>query len=154
MATGGETQIYRMAFPTKGGPWSCPVEGCPVRAGTRTATRMHFFNRNVRDIVIILEERNLPHPRCPQCDMLVPWRALNGRHHNTAQFAKGAELKRRRMVEAELRESTDRVFEAYGKPLENVANFKYLGRAMTAGDDDWPAVTGNLSKERKSWGRL
>ena len=58
------------------------------------------------------------------------------------------------MVEAELRESTDRVFEAYGKPLENVANFKYLGRAMTAGDDDWPAVTGNLSKERKSWGRL
>ena len=25
---------------------------------------------------------------------------------------------------------------------------------MTAGDDDWPAVAGNLVKARKSWGRL
>ena len=28
-------------------------------------------------------------------------------------------------------------FEAYGAPLENVTAFKYLGRLMTAGDDDW-----------------
>ena len=58
------------------------------------------------------------------------------------------------MAEAELRESTERDFEAYGKPLENVLDLKYLGRVMTAGDDDWPAVAGNLSKARKSWGRL
>ena len=25
---------------------------------------------------------------------------------------------------------------------------------MTAGDDDWPAVAGNLAKARRSWGRL
>ena len=25
---------------------------------------------------------------------------------------------------------------------------------MTAGDEDWPAVVGNLSKARKSWGSL
>ena len=25
---------------------------------------------------------------------------------------------------------------------------------MTEGDDDWPAVAGNLAKARKSWGRL
>ena len=83
-ATGGEPQTYRMAFLTKGGPRSCPVEGCPGQAGTRTAMCMHFCNRHVRDIVIILEEGNLPHPRCSRCEMLVPWRALNGRHHATA----------------------------------------------------------------------
>ena len=54
LATGGEPQKYRMAFPTKGEMQSCPVEGCPGRSGTRTAMRMHFFNRHVRDIVIIL----------------------------------------------------------------------------------------------------
>ena len=59
-ATGGEPQTYRLAFPTKGGLQSCPVEGCLGRAGTRTAMRMHFYNRYVRDIVIILEEGNLP----------------------------------------------------------------------------------------------
>ena len=25
---------------------------------------------------------------------------------------------------------------------------------MTAGDDNWPAVAGNLAKARKSWGRM
>ena len=30
---------------------SNPVEGCPGRAGTRTATRVHLWRRHVRDIV-------------------------------------------------------------------------------------------------------
>ena len=63
-ATGGDPRTYRMAFPTKGGPRSCPVKGCLGRVGTQTVMRMHFCSRHVRDIVIILEEGNLPHPRC------------------------------------------------------------------------------------------
>ena len=39
------------------------------------------------------------------------------------------------MAEAELRDITERAFGAYGKPLETVETFKYLGRVMTAGDD-------------------
>ena len=62
--------------------------------------RMHFCSRHFRYIVIILEEGNLPHPRCSQCDMLVPWPALNGKHHATVMCKKGAERKRRQMVEA------------------------------------------------------
>ena len=46
------------------------------------------------------------------------------------------------------------VFEAYGKQLESVPRFTYMGRVMTAGGDDWPSVAGNLSKARRSWGRL
>ena len=61
-ATGGaEQQTYRMEFP-KGGTKAFPVEGCPGRAGTRTAMRVHFWRRHVRDTVIILEEGNLPTP--------------------------------------------------------------------------------------------
>ena len=89
-ATRGDPRTYRMAFLTKRGPRSCPVEGCPGRTGTRTAMRMHLCSRNVRNIVIILEEGNLPHPRCSRCDMLVPWRALNRKHHDTAMCRKGA----------------------------------------------------------------
>ena len=43
-------------------------------------------------------------------------------------------------------------FEVYGKQLKKVLSFKYLGRTLTAGDDDWPAMAGNLGKARKSWG--
>ena len=98
--------------------------------------RVHFSRRHVRDTVIILEEGNLPHPRCEECDMLVPWRSLNGRHKDTEMCRSGAIKKRRRETETEIRESTERAFEAYGGQLEAVDSFKYLGRVMTAGDDD------------------
>ena len=88
------------------------------------------------------------------CDMLVPWRALNTRHKDTAMCRSGAERKRRRLTEAEIRESTEMAFEAYGEQLQLVPRFTYLGRVMTAGDEDWPAVAGNIKKARRSWGRL
>ena len=45
-------------------------------------------------------------------------------------------------------------FGVYGEQLQTVPIFKYLGRILTEGDNDWSAVAGNLGKERKSWGRL
>ena len=86
--------------------------------------------------------------------MLVPWRTLNGRHPTTAQCARGAEKKRQRLAEEEFRESTERALESYGAPLENVTAFKYLGKVIIKVYDDWPAVLGNLQRERKSWGWL
>ena len=86
--------------------------------------------------------------------MLVPRRALNGRQLDTAQCARGKERKIRRLVEAEKRESSERAFKAYGEPIKNVSDFKYLGRVLTAVDNDCLAVVGNLGKARKSWGRL
>ena len=103
LGTGEEPRTYCMAFPAKGGPRSCPVEGCPGQAATRAAMRVHFLHRHVQDTLVILKEGNPPHPWCPQCDMLFPWRALNGRHLVTAHCARGAERKRRRLVEEELR---------------------------------------------------
>ena len=116
--------------------------------------QVNFLHRNVLDTVVILEEGNLPHPKCPQVDMLVPYHILNGRHPATAQYARGAEQKRRRLSEADLMESTEMSFKDYGAPLKNVTAFKYLGWVMTTGDDDWHAVVGNLQRVRKSWGRL
>ena len=116
--------------------------------------QVHFWRRHVRDIVIILEEGNLPHTRCTNCDMFVSWRSLNGHHKSTEMCRGGADNKRRRMAEAEVRDSAEMAFEVYGKQIQSVPRFKYLGRILTEGNDDWPAVAGNLAKARKSWGRL
>ena len=70
------------------------------------------------------------------------------------QCVKGAERKRRRLAETETRGNLERVFSAYGQPMEAVTDFRYLGRLLSATDDDWPAVAGNIKKARKSWGRL
>ena len=68
--------------------------------------RVHFWRRHVWDIIIILEEGNPPHHRCENCDMFVPWRALNGHHKSTDMCRCGTERKRRRLAEAEIRDST------------------------------------------------
>ena len=38
--------------------------------------------------------------------------------------------------------------------MEAVSEFRYLGRLLTATDDDWTQVTGNIRKAQVSWGRL
>ena len=86
--------------------------------------RVHFMHRHVLDTVVILEDGNLPYPHFPQCDILVPWRTMNRSHPAIAQCARGAEQKRWRLAEEELREIMERAFEAYGDPLGNVTVFK------------------------------
>ena len=116
--------------------------------------QVHFMHRHVHDTVVMLEEVNLPLPWCPQCDLHVSRKALNERHLGTLQCQKGAERKRRRLTETETRKNTERAFHAYGKPTAAVSEFRYLRRLLTATDDDWPAVAGNIRKARMSWGRL
>ena len=137
-----------MAFPTKSGSRHCPVEGYSGQAAMQTAVRMHFWNWHIRYTVVILEEGNLPHPWCPLYNMMMLWRSLKGSHKNTAQYKKGAEWKRRSLVEDEAREETSREFSAYRRTLEMVLSFKYLGRVILVLDDEWPALIQNLTKAR------
>ena len=90
----------------------------------------------------------------PRCDLQVPRKALHGRHLGTLQCKKRADWKRRRLAKTETRENAERVFHAYGKRMEAVSEFRYLGRLITATDDDWSAVAGNIQKARVIWGRL
>ena len=53
-----------------------------------------------------------------------------------------------------MRENLEREFHAYGKPMEAVSEFCYLRQLLTATDDDWPAVAGNITKARVILGQL
>ena len=125
----GEQHTYNIAFPTSGVPRNCPIKGCRGRAETQTAMQVQFLHWHVQDTVIIPEEGNLPNPRCPWCNMLVPWRDLNRWHLSTAQCAKGAERKLRRMAEEEMWESAERDFQDYRRPLDTITSLKIWGRS-------------------------
>ena len=86
--------------------------------------------------------------------MMATWYELNRRHLATAHYAKGEERRRRRLAEEEMRESSERSLQAYGEPLETIISLKYLGRVLTAGDDNWPEVAGKLRKARKIWTKM
>ena len=80
--------------------------------------------------------------------------SLYGRHLETNQCRTGAKRKIRRLAAAEGEAATERAFHAYGKRMQSVTDFCYLGRILTSTDDDWPAVARNLRKARVTWGRL
>ena len=95
----GGLRTYKMSFPAKGGRRRCPVEGCPGVLATQTAMQVHFVHRHVHNTVVMLEEGNLPLPRCPRCNLQVSRKALNGRHLGNIQCSTGTERKRRRLAE-------------------------------------------------------
>ena len=84
----------------------------------------------------------------------VPRRALDGRHLGTNQCRTGAERKLRRLAAAEGEAASERAFKAYRRRLNSVQEFQYLGRVLTATDDDWPSVARNLSRARATWERM
>ena len=73
--------------------------------------------------MVIMEESNLPQPRCPLCYMLVPWRAMNGVHWRTAQCKRGVDKKRPHLSAEEYKAVPSRSFNAYGRPLEILTYF-------------------------------
>ena len=125
-----------MHFPAKGGRRRCPVERCPGVLEKRAAMRVHFAQRHVHNTVVILEEGNLPLPRCPRCDLQVSRKAFNGRHLGTSQCRAGTERNRRRLAEAEMQKTSERAFHDYGKHMRAVTEFRDLGRVLTDTDDD------------------
>ena len=98
-----DPHTYKMTFLTAGDLRNWPVKECWGEAYMRTAMQVHFYHQHVRDNMIILGEGNSPHPRCPQCNMLVTWQALNRRHIATAQCTKGPNRKLRNMAEEDIR---------------------------------------------------
>ena len=143
-----------MALLTRVGPMPFPAKGYSGRASTRTAMRVHFWYQHGRDTVVILEEGNLPHPRCSLCDIMVPCKDLNGTHRPTAQCTQGADRRRQRLVAKKEREVTVRAFSAYGRPLEMVNSFKYRGRVILAMDNNWTVVVRNLAWGKTVWRRI
>ena len=53
-----------------------------------------------------------------------------------------------------MRAGTATATTAYGILLTSAASFKYIGRVLSASDDDWPAVVRNLRGARQKWARL
>ena len=58
------------------------------------------------------------------------------------------------MVEEDTREGDALAFKSCGQPLTMVSSFIYLDWTLTARDDDWPVVVGNLQKARWTCERL
>ena len=95
---------YRVSFPDILSLLRCPVEGYQGTASSRTNLRAHFSHQHPWGSIVILEEVNQPHNRCPQFDMFFPQEALNWAHPPPAMCRRGLERKLRRLVVVETKD--------------------------------------------------
>jgi hypothetical protein len=71
---------------------------------------------------------------------------MNGCHYETALCKDGVARKVQHAAVERAHLALQNTFTAYGKGLERVEVFKYLGRLLAYDDNDSQAVRGNLKK--------
>ncbi len=99
-------------------------------------------------------EGSLPLPRCDRCGLQILYAAMNGRHYETALCKDRVARKVQHAAVERAHLALRQTFTAYGKELERVEVFKYLGRLLAYNNNDTQAVRNNLKKVRGVWARL
>jgi Reverse transcriptase (RNA-dependent DNA polymerase) len=131
----------------------CPVSECTYHTNTSYKMRQHFRSRHVHDTIVITEDGPDPLPKCPKCGIFQKNIGENHQQSSTCkQYALRLNAKNTQEQNATLVENT--TFTVFGETIENVHEFKYLGRIITDTDDDKPTVTHNLNKAGKAWGQI
>ena len=129
----------------------CPVPNCPVKPVTRRTMRVHFRNVHNKDTLIVEEEG--PLPRCDRCGLFQ--QKVGPKHQQSADCVLWTAIRKKRADDKVNKKAVrDTVFDVQGVPIENVKEFKYLGRVVNNKDDDRPTVMENLRKARMKWGRI
>ena len=113
-------------------------------------------SRHVEDSFCIIEEGLLP--KCSRCGL--HGRGSNSLKHQTTASCIDHALKRERLAKLRQQQSdvaggtNDIEFTVGGVPIEQVAQFRYLGRMMDEHDDDSHAMGRQLSRARTKWSRF
>ena len=132
----------------------CPVPGCPGKDfSTCHGLRQHFNHRHMESRIWITTESAFPLPQCRKCGLQV--KDPSGVQHRNSEIREnGTQRQLQRRLNQQVRAAREKVFFINGVPLKRVEIFKYLGRNLTALDDDWHAIFSNVQKARPQWSRF
>jgi hypothetical protein len=149
-----EQYLYRKAGTTacfnveirKGAHNNCPVPGCTGGSRDKFGMYRHFCFRHHEAKLIIRDDGECE--RCDLCGMF----AVNIQQHQKTSTCRKARGRRTHEEMQDKQADAEKVrFTVYGKELERVGEFKYLGRVLSDNDDDTVSIDGNLKKARQRW---
>lgn len=129
----------------------CPKTGCLFTTKTRNMMRRHFRCRHPDDIIIISEEGILP--QCHECG-LFQQNVNSEKHLSSEDCKKYAERRKRRKNEQIKMAANNVTFKVQNDIINNVKQFKYLGRIIQNNDDDLPAIEAQIKKAKMMWGNI
>ena len=147
-----ETQApieYKFSMPMRK-ETPCPVQDCPYSTKTRPEMRRHFRSRHPNDVIIIEEEGKLP--QCDKCGIFQ--KNVDEKHKASEDCKKATKTQEARKAVKKQKLAKEFTFMIGDTPIENVKDFKYLGRILEESDEDWLALQGNICRARQKWGRI
>jgi hypothetical protein len=142
---------YTIHYPSNVFGIPCPVAGCPATPVSRERMREHFSNRHPYDVITIIEEGLLQ--RCPNCRKFL--HSVNDSHlASRTCHQKTLRFNERNLASIRQNIASQVSFHIGHSPIENVSEFKYLGRVLDHTDMDDKAVSLNLKRTKERWGRM
>jgi hypothetical protein len=136
------------------GTYFCLVPACVGIACSKAVLQSHFLQRHPKNLVCFPTKGSLPLPQCNRCGLQITYAAMNGHHYKTALCRDGVARRVQHAAAERAQLSPSQMFTTYGKELERVEVFKYLGRLLAYNDSNAQAVRGNLKKGHAIWSRL
>jgi exonuclease III len=143
-------RVYQVTM-KKSGKTKCPSQCCPAYLQSSLSMRQHFRTQHHCDTIIV-DGTNMP--QCTKCGIFAH-NALSEQHQKSQDCIKWTTIREQRQSNVSEQEiSRNTVFTTGGETIENVTEFKYLGRILRNNDSDNAAVESNIQKARMKWGRL
>jgi hypothetical protein len=140
---------YTITYPSNISRVPCPIAGCPAIPVSRERMRDHFSYRHPFDIIHITEEGILP--QCPYCNKFL--HSVNDAHLASRSCRQKTIRLHQRILASTCQQLASRVsFSVDNTLIENVSEFRYLGRVLDSSDSDDKAVDYNLKNARARWG--
>ena len=144
-----DTKTYIVDMKPKSQKTDCPVANCSGGSKGKSGMYRHFCLKHVSATLVIAEDGLLP--RCPECFMFV--RDIF-KHRNSFTCKRGKQRRDNEILEKRQEFAEEVELTVYGKKLERVSEFKYLGRIFSQDDDDSKCINKQLKKARARWNNV
>jgi len=146
-----QPSCFIIPFPKTAESVPCPISDCAIPIADRTRMYRHFCIRHSEHTIIIIGDK--PRVRCTSCGMYVL--KVTPAHLRSQFCQRQTERKLRKALNMTYqRAATSTSFRIGDQPIEQVSEYRYLGRMLAEDDCDDLAVSFNLAKARSRWGRM
>lgn len=127
----------------------CPVPECTGGSKDKFGMYRHFCFRHPEATIVVAADGELQ--RCNLCGMF----AMNmGKHQTTSTCKKGRGRRSNEILQDRQADGEKVTFMVYGKKLERVSEFRYLGRTLVDNDDDTKCIEEQIRRARQKWNSI
>ena len=144
----GTEEEFRVDI-VKGNNNTCPIPGCSGSSKDKFGMYRHFCLRHPEATIFIPQDGRAE--RCKLCGMF----SMNIEKHQKTKTCSIGRKQREAEKLQNLQADANKVkFLVYGKEIQRVKEFRYLGRILREDDDDTSSIVSQIKRARQKWNAI